>query len=163
MDALDPRSDEDDMDQFLREVLLSFRLLFGQSAKSSKLFRQVFSPAVAPFPQCDTSLPYICTERHLPNPMLPTQASCWMPKDRSAYYAARDFPVLYKRVELIARELERSRPRSVGGLLRDRRDTLQFWTLWLVVVFGGASVALTAIQVALQAIQIAQTAGRLAV
>ncbi|KXX82640.1 hypothetical protein MMYC01_201086 [Madurella mycetomatis] len=158
MSAVDPRADEDDIAEFLREVLLSFRLLFGQSVKSRKLFRQVFTPAVAPFPQPDTLLGYLCTERQLPTTLAP--ASNWMPKDKSAYYAARDFPVLYRRVELIARELERSRPRSVGGLLRDRRDTLQFWTFWLVAVFGAVSIALSMIQVILQGIQIAQEAGR---
>ena len=158
--AADPRADEEDIAQFLREVILSFRLLFGQSVKSRKLFRHVFTAAMAPFTQPDTLLAYLCTEKQLPVASS-QQAGSWMPKDKTAYYPARDFPVLYKRVELIAKELGRSKPKSVGGLLRDRRDTLQFWTFWLVAIFGGVSIILSIIQVALQGIQIAQGAGRI--
>ncbi|KAK0702011.1 hypothetical protein B0T26DRAFT_757972 [Lasiosphaeria miniovina] len=174
MDAPDPRANEADIRQLLREVLLSFRLLFGQSAKSRKLFRQVYSPAVAPFPQPDTLLAYLCSERQLPsatrNNTSPDDDNNddgdeakgrWMPRDRSAYYAARHFPVLYERVELIAQELNRSRPKSMGGLIRDRRDTLQFWTFWLVTTVGGVSIFLSTIQIILQGVQIAQAAGKI--
>ncbi|CAK7212518.1 hypothetical protein SEUCBS140593_001530 [Sporothrix eucalyptigena] len=42
--AADPRADEDDIAHFLQEVLVSFRLLFGQSAKSRKVFREGAKP-----------------------------------------------------------------------------------------------------------------------
>jgi hypothetical protein len=154
----DPRADEDDIAHFLEEVLLSFRLLFGQSAKSRKLFRHIFSPAEAPFPQPDTLLPHLCSEKQL---LSSAVGEGWMPKDRRVYYAARDFPVLYERVELLAKELNGVKPKSMGDLLRDRRDTLQFWTFWLVAAVGGASVTLSLIQVILQSIQIAQETGRI--
>jgi hypothetical protein len=154
----DPRADEDDIAHFLEEVLLSFRLLFGQSAKSRKLFRHIFSPDEAPFPQLDTLLPHLCSEKQL---LTGAAGEAWMPRDRRVYYAARDFPVLYERVELLAKELNGVKPKSMGDLLRDRRDTLQFWTFWLVAAVGGASVALSLIQVILQSIQIAQEAGRI--
>lgn len=156
MQPADPRADEDDIAHLL-EVLVSFRLLFGQSAKSRKLFRHVFSPAEAPFPQPDTLLPYLCSEKQLGAGAEPA----WMPKDRRVYYTARDFPVLYERVELLAKELNGAKPKSMGDLLRDRRDTLQFWTFWLVAAVGGLSIGLSIVQVILQTIQIAQAAGRI--
>ncbi|THC89937.1 hypothetical protein EYZ11_010602 [Aspergillus tanneri] len=44
-DKSNPRADKEDISQLLREVLLSYRLLFGQSAKSRRLFRQIFKPS----------------------------------------------------------------------------------------------------------------------
>ena len=68
------------------------------------------------------------------------------PRDRRIYYAARDFPVLYGRVELLAKVLSRARPNSVHDLLRDRRDPLQFWTFWLAAIIGVLSLTLSTIQ-----------------
>jgi hypothetical protein len=154
----DPRADEDDIANFLGEVLLSFRLLFGQSPKSRKLFRHIVGLAEAPFPQPDTLLPYLCSEKEL---LVTGPEEIWMPKDRRVYYAARDFPVLYERIELLSKELNGVKPKSMGDLLRDRRDTLQFWTFWLVAAVGGASVGLSLLQIILQSIQIAQAAGKI--
>lgn len=151
-EAPDPRGDEDDVAQLLKEILLSFRLLFAQSRKSRQHFRRTFDPAKTPFAHPDTLLPYICSEKILGGDEI------WIPRDRRIYYAARDFPVLYQRVELLATELSRARPNSVRDLLRDRRDTLQFWTFWLVAIIGGLSLALSAIQVVLAGVQISQGA-----
>ena len=146
--GMDLRANRDDISQLLREVLLSYRLLFGQSAKSRKLFRQIFKPSENH--HVDSLLPLLCTKKRLPS------GSTTIPADRPVYFAARDFPILYARVELIAKELKDSRPNSIGNLLRDRRDTLQFWTFWLVTVFGGISIILSLMQVILQAVQLMQ-------
>ncbi|KAK4120821.1 hypothetical protein N657DRAFT_658183 [Parathielavia appendiculata] len=156
MQPVDPRADEDDIAHFLEEVLLSFRLLFGQSAKSRKLFRHIVNPAQMLSPQPDMLLPLLCSEKH---PFAGVSEENWTPRDRRVYFAARDFPVMYERVEHLAKELNGIKPKSMGDLLRDRRDTLQFWTFWLVAAVGGASVVLSLIQVILQAIQLAQGAG----
>ena len=165
--AVDPRADEDDIAHFLEEVLLSFRLLFGQSAKSRRLFRHVFEEGSQPAQRPDTLLPYLCSGKRFETGGSGGLSkgrgtdTRWAPRDRSVYYAARDFPVLYERIELLASELKAARPKSVRDLLYDRRDTLQFWTFWLVVIVGGLSVGLGMIQVILQAVQIAQEAGKL--
>lgn len=156
--AANPRADEDDIAHFLQEVLVSYRLLFGQSAKARRLFRDVYSPVTAPFRQPDTLLPRLC-DRADGQSACPGLAE--LPPDRAIYYAARDFPVLYRRVELLADELKGAKPASIRDLLNDRRDTLQFWTFWLVSVFGGASILLALVQTVLQAVQIAQAAGKI--
>lgn len=149
--SADPRSNKDDISQILREVLLSYRLLFGQSGKSRKLFRQTFKPPEKNGCQVDSLLPLICTTKQ------PPHISTLIPIDRPVYFAARDFPVLSERIELIAKELKGARPNSIAGLIRDRRDTLQFWTFWLVSIIGGISILLSIAQVALQAVQLAQS------
>ncbi|PYI09528.1 hypothetical protein BO78DRAFT_30111 [Aspergillus sclerotiicarbonarius CBS 121057] len=131
----DPRADGKDISQFLQEVLLSYRLLFGQSAASRKLFRHAFVPAeITQGHHMDSLLPHLCTRKQLGS------SSSAMPLDRPIYFAARDFPVLYERGELIAKELRDARPKSMQDLLRDRRDTLQYWTFWLVSIFGSISI-----------------------
>jgi hypothetical protein len=147
----DPRADNDDISQYLKEVLLTYRLLFGQSAASRKFFRRTFIPSEDQGCQLDNLLPQLCAKSRLDRP------SGYIPLDRSVYFSARDFPVFYDRIELIANELKNSKPNTLSGLLRDRRDTLQFWTFWLVSIIGGISILLSLIQVILQGIQLAQS------
>jgi hypothetical protein len=99
----------------------------------------------------DTLLPQLCSEKSLDLIHVPS-----MPGDRRIYYAARDFPVLYERVQLLSKELNNAKPKSVRDLLRDRRETLQFWTFWLVALIGGLGLALSTIQVVLQGIQLSR-------
>ena len=148
--SFDPRASEKDILQFMREVLLSFRLLFGQHEPSRKLFPQIYKPTERLQPKPDQLLPHLCMTKNL------HQTSEYLPLDQPVYFAAQHFPVLSERIELIARELKASRPTSIRDLLHDRRDTLQYWTFWLVSIIGGASIILSVVQVVLQAVQIAQ-------
>lgn len=147
----DPRANSDDISQYLLEVLLSYRLLFGQSASSRKFFRRTFSPSGVQGCQLDTLLPQLCAKSRL------DCSSSLILVDRPVYFSARDFPVLCDRIELIANELKDAKPKSFGGLIRDRRDTLQYWTFWLVSIIGGVSILLSLIQVILQGIQLTQS------
>lgn len=145
--AWDPRANEDDIAQYMREVLLSYRLLFGQHTRSRKLFPQIYRPP-ARLPTPDELLPVFCMAKHMDGRIFPG--------DQPMYFAAQHFPVLSERIELISKELKNSRPTSITDLIRDRRDTLQFWTFWLVSIIGGISVILSLAQVVLQAAQIAR-------
>ncbi|KAK4216509.1 hypothetical protein QBC37DRAFT_471388 [Rhypophila decipiens] len=136
IDATGPRADEDDVLHFLEEVLLSFRLLFGQSAQSRRLFYIIFSPEKSPCHDPDTLLPLLslpCTEKHITTGVENNS----LPVDRPVYYAARHFPVLYERINILAGELNNARPKSSKDLLQDRRDTLQFWSFLLVALARG--------------------------
>ncbi|KAF2811120.1 uncharacterized protein BDZ99DRAFT_508447 [Mytilinidion resinicola] len=115
--SFDPRASEEDISQFMRELLLM-----------------------------------LCMTAHIrqkpePLPLLP---------DQPVYFAAQHFPVLSERIELIAQELKNSRPTSISELLRDRRDTLQYWTFWLVSIIGVLSVILSLVQVILQVLQLSR-------
>ncbi len=149
--SFDPRANEKDISQFMREVLLSFRLLFGQHGPSRKLFPRIYRP-LERLPQPDQLLPTLCMKKHVHR----TSESLPLGPDQPVYFAAQHFPVLSERIELIAKELKNSRPTSIRELLRDRRDTLQYWSFWLVSVFGGISIFLSLVQVALQAAQLAR-------
>lgn len=150
--AVDPRADLDDIISLLREVLLSYRLLFGQTPKSRKVFRRISSQVSTLGAGPDTLLHLLCTSKQIS-----TQSDeSWLPEDRTVYFASKDFGVLYDRVELLAKELENVRPQSMGDLVRDRRDKLQYWTFWLISIIGGIGIVLSLAQVALQAFQVSQ-------
>jgi hypothetical protein len=147
--SFNPRANEEDISQLMREVLLSFRLLFGQNNYSRKLFPQIYQQPER-MSATDPLLPILCMTKNIhKTPETPS-----LPSDQPMYFAAQHFPVLSERIELIAKELKNSRPTSIADLLRDRRDTLQYWTFWLVALLGGISIVLTLAQVILQAVQL---------
>ena len=143
--SFDPRASEEDISQFMREVLLSYRLLFGQHGPSRKHFKHTLKPTGQ---TPDELLPVLCMEKNIDQTLAP---------NLPLYITAQHFPVLSERIDLIATDLKACRPSSMGGLLRDRRDKLQYWTFWLVSIFGSISIILSLIQVILQGIQLAQS------
>ncbi|KAF2267609.1 hypothetical protein CC78DRAFT_511770 [Lojkania enalia] len=147
--SFDPRANAQEIVQLMQEVLLSFRLLFGQDERSrNKTFAEIFSPLQSP-KVYDELLPKLCMDKKF-------SLGSRRIYDRKVYFAPQHFPVLAERIELIARELRSSRPNSIRDILRDRRDTLQYWTFWLVSIIGGISIILSLIQVILQGIQLAK-------
>ncbi len=80
-----------------------------------------------------------------------------VPQDRMTYFTHRDFPVLGDRIEMLGKELKGARPKGWKDIVRDRRDTMQYWTFWLVAIVGGASIILSLIQVILRGAQLAKS------
>ncbi len=152
----DPRADAEDIRCFLREVLLSYRLLFGQHPKSRRLFQRIYSPSELPFEQPDTLLSVLCTARRLGL----EEGDRVFPEDHPVYFAARHFPVLCQRIELLAKELDGRKPKSIRDLITDRRDKLQWWTFWLISILGGLGLILSTVQIILQGVQISMGSGQ---
>ncbi len=175
--ATHPSASHDDLAHLAQEVLMSYRLLFGLSAKARRVFRSVRPREAADdsghgggkgstggcdgesaseksseaphFLPPDMVLEMLCSEDVVPE-------NNYMPPDRPIYYG-RDFPVLQERIIMLSDELERVKPKTTRDLLRDRRDPLQYLTFLSIFILIGISV----IQTVLQAVQIAQAAGRL--
>ena len=137
----DPRADSDDIRSILEEILLSFRLLFGQSSAGRKHFRRLVKSNPELQENGDRLLFALCTEPHFEHAIVPN--------DRPNFFLDRDFPVLGGRIKLLMEDLKDSRPQGWRQLLRDRRDTVQYWTFWLVAIFGAISIMLSMIQVIL--------------
>ena len=125
--STDPRADSDDITSFLRETLLSFRLLFGQSTAGRKHFRRLFKSSPELQENGDKLLFVLCAESRIEHQIVP--------KDRPILFLDRDFPVLGGRIKLLMEDLKESRPQGWRQLLRDRRDTVQYWTFWLLAIF----------------------------
>ena len=139
--SADPRADSDDITSFLEETLLSFRLLFGQSKAGRKHFRRLFKSSPELQENGDKLLFVLCAESRIEHAIVP--------KDRPIFFLDRDFPVLGGRIKLLIEDMKESRPQGWRQLLRDRRDTVQYWTFWLVAIFGAVSIMLSMIQVIL--------------
>jgi hypothetical protein len=149
LNSADPRADHNEITDILHEVVLSYRLLFGQSKHSRKLFQHLSDSNPTLYLNADPFLYSLCAKKH-PDHYL-------TPQDRSTYSVHHDFPVLGERITLLGRELKGTKPKTWMDLIRDRRDTTQYWTFWLVAMIGGASISLSFIQVILQGIQMARS------
>ena len=137
----DPRANYDEITDILKETLLSYRLLFGQSRASRNDFRRLHRNTPELSRSGDRLLYNICARTRFEHVAVPI--------DRPVYFAEREFPVLGGRIKFLANELRTVKPKSWKELLRDRRDTVQYWTFWLVAIFGSISIILTFVQVIL--------------
>ncbi len=141
--AGDPRVSCEDITDLMKEISSSYRLLFGQSKRSRQYFRrQVLRNGPGLFAHGDKLLPMLCSEKRV--------ELTAVPQDRPIYFPERDFPVLGARIRLIVDDLEEAKPRSWMELFRDRRNITQYWTFWLVAIFGTTSIVLGIIQAVLQ-------------
>lgn len=142
----DPRANYDEITDILKETLLSYRLLFGQSRASRNAFRRLHRNTPELSRSGDRLLYNICARTRFEHVAVPI--------DRPIYFAEREFPILGGRIKFLAKELRTVKPKSWKELLRDRRDIVQYWTFWLVAIFGSIGIILTFIQVVLAGLTI---------
>lgn len=148
-----------------REVLLSYRLLFGQSSKSRRLVAQLLDghatrDNATAASQLDPFLRVICTSplksfwrsdktiSALPSNLFP--ASVLGIDDQlqevPTYSVRDDFPILGPRLLRLQRYSLRQQPSAMRDLWRDRRNPLQWYTFWAVFLVGGVSILLSVVQ-----------------
>ncbi len=152
------------LNQYLQEVLLSYRVLFGQSRSSRKLFlnREKCSAATTSVPHLlDPLLHVLCGKRDAKS--IRSSSSLWPDTcedsngellEQDVYDAALDFRLLGDRLLTLQAFNTRQRPSRIRDLWRDRRDPLQWYTFWLVLIIGGLSVLLSMMQCGLTAAQL---------
>jgi hypothetical protein len=137
------------VNDLLREVLLSYRLLFGQTKASRKKFR-----SLQPFRGLhrslhDSLLAEICGRRFFN--VLP-----WT-EERDEYDLAEDFPILGVRISVLHKHIARGSARGWRQIWRKQQFSEQWYTFWAVIVIGGLGLLLAVIQVILQGLQLAAT------
>ncbi len=136
----------EDINDLLRETLLSYRLLFGQNKASRRLFR-----SLSPF----GDLPETCKDRSLAELCGRKQSNfgTQLP-ERDSYVLSKDFPVLQSRLAVLAHHFSRKRPRTWKELWNDKRDSASWFTFWAVLIIGGIGIILALVQVILQIVQV---------
>ena len=132
--------------QLLRELLLSYRILFGQSRQSRRLFRKL-----RPFKDLqrgctDPVLLELCGNRKCRDDL--------QILERDAYSLAQDFPMLEGKLSALADYLSEKRPKTWKQLWQDKRDGGQWFTFWAVLIIGALGLLLALIQVLLQITQL---------
>ena len=73
---------------------------------------------------------------------------------KAVYSAKADFPFFADRLLSLQDFAVTQCPSDWRTVWRDRRDVARFWTLWAVMVFGGASIVIGIIQVLLAVAQV---------
>jgi hypothetical protein len=136
----------EDINDLLRETLLSYRLLFGQNKASRRLFR-----SLNPF----GDLPERCKDRNLSELCGRKQSGfeTQLP-ERDSYVLSKDFPILRSRLAVLAYHFSNKRPRTWKELWNDKRDSASWFTFWTVLIFGGIAIILAFVQVVLQIVQV---------
>ncbi|BDD54407.1 hypothetical protein MAP00_000027 [Monascus purpureus] len=168
-EELEPLSPED-RDQCCvsleQEVILSYRILFGQDDMSRKLaHEEVCNLKQSRANQSiDTMLLDLCERKYKsgylwwksydrvlrgypPNIWPITCRSIEGHLQQSDVYSAQDdFPRLGRRLLKLQQFNLRQRPSKLTELWRDRRNPLQWYTFWAVVLVGGVANILAALQ-----------------
>lgn len=138
-----------------REILLSYRLLFAQSSHSRRLITHQLQRLQSQ-PGLDPVLTTLCTvplrslqcgPKRLPD-IFPysTMDVNGRLQESSTYSVHEDFPCFGSRLLSLQRFSSRQQPSRVKDLWRDRRNPLQWYTFWAVLVVGGISIVLSILQ-----------------
>ncbi|KPM44897.1 hypothetical protein AK830_g1656 [Neonectria ditissima] len=140
-----PWASEEDVTELLQEILLSYRLLFGQSRRSRSLFRQLRPFARIPHEGHDQFLSSICSKKKFDCPVSLIE--------REEYDVAGDFPHLRSRIVRLNSYASSKKPRSILQLWQDKRDSTAWLALWSVLIFGSVSIVLGVVQTVFQVMQ----------
>lgn len=139
-------SNQDLAQAYKAEVLLSYRLIFGQTKRARNHFKAVESKAaMGDLDECDPILAELCSSSK-PNPALvwPDSDGDYHPHlHRTTYHRGTDFPILGERLEAIQSCSNRQRPTRFLDMWRDKRDPLQWYTVWAVLCMAIISLLLT--------------------
>ncbi|KAH6887139.1 hypothetical protein B0T10DRAFT_490750 [Thelonectria olida] len=140
-----PWASEEDVTELLQEILLTYRLLFGQSRRSRSLFRRLRPWACIPNEGHDQFLSMICGRK---------QFNCPVPLiEREEYNVAGDFRHLRSRIVRLNNYASSRKPRSIRQLWRDKRDSTAWLALWSVLIFGSVSLLVGVISMVFQIMQ----------
>ncbi|KAG9250321.1 uncharacterized protein F5Z01DRAFT_666467 [Emericellopsis atlantica] len=151
-----------------REILLSYRILFGRCSKSRTLLLQALALQDTHATAVDPFLLTVCTQS--PSPRWPWQRpgsgfpSCLFPasaidvngqlQELNTYSARDHFPIFGHMLLSLQRYNLRQQPSRLRDLWRDQRNPLQWYTFWAVIWVGGASLLLSFLQLSVGAAQL---------
>ena len=137
----------------LKEILQSYRLIFGQDGRAYKCFRRSELAKDMDKWNTDPLLRRLCENDCKGEPVY--QRILDSPV-QSSYSAREDFPFFGKRLLGVQEFIIRRNPSDLLTLYYDRRDPLRFYTLWIVVFVGGVSILLSLLQLGLVTAQVVQ-------
>lgn len=144
-----PWGSEEDTSGLLREILLSYRLIFGHHKRSRAAFRSL-QPFARDAPQLqDQLLPQLCGRKRFDNAVIPSSPLV----ERDQYDLAGDFPHLRSRIVRLHSYASSKKPRSIKELWGDTRDSTAWLALWSVLIFGSVTVFFALIQTVFQILQ----------
>lgn len=149
-----------------QEVLMSYRLLFGQTGASRKRVRTQLQ-SIKQNLGYDEFLERICCQpskqlRKLPSSLWPISCRKVVEdtlQEEDTYSSQDDFPLLGQRLVKLQEYNLRQQPSRLRDLWRDRRNPLTWYTFWVVLIFGSVSITIALLQLAVAIIAIPTTQG----
>lgn len=130
---------------YLKEIELSYALLFKHERKSRKLYQRHERNRAA-FSVCGEDI----TDPRLDELCIGQEAA----SVRGSFQASTDFPILSKRLIRVQQYMEGIEPNKFLLVWRDRRDLRLWYGIWIVIILqiialieGGIAVVLTGMQV----------------
>jgi hypothetical protein len=138
----------------MKEILLSYNLLFRDDRSSRVLYRakerskSSFS-TVGLEAWVDPVLDRACGFD------LPTSIFSFDEPVRETYHPESDFPMLRERLLKLHYFMDGIQPTRMAALWRDRRDLTQWYTLWTLIIVGGYFIIQSIISILLAAVQVA--------
>jgi len=144
-----PWADREDVTKLLQQVLLSYRLLFGQGRRSREVFRNLRPFARIDAEGQDRFLSELCSKRWLVE--CPVEL-----EERDEYDLAEDFPHLRSKLVRLSRFASSKKPQSLRQLWADRRNSPAWLAFWSVLIFGSMGIFLAVIQTVFAILQYAE-------
>ena len=140
---------------------MSYRLLFGQSHASRALAKSLIHELEG-YGQVDGLLGYLCTKsqrdvnRRLSSSFWPLTCRDFDDnlQEAGSYSPQDDFPLLGNRLMALQKFSLRQQPSRLRDLWRDRRNPLQWYTFWAVLLFGGISNIVAILQLLIGILQL---------
>lgn len=142
-----PWGNQEDVTRLLEQVLLSYRLLFGQTKRSRDVFRSLTPFARVAAEGHDHFLSRLCSKK---KPDYPVEL-----QERDEYNLAEDFPHFRSKIVRLNSYASSKKPQSLRQLWADRRNSPAWLAFWSVLIFGSLGIFLTLIQTLFQILQYA--------
>lgn len=151
------------MKQLNQEVLMSYRLLFGQTHGSRELARASLKQLRTDRAHNDQLLDIVCGQPRKKRVIGKLPPSLWpiscrdfddALQEEDAYSAQDDFPMFGERLAKLQEFNLRQQPSKLTDLWRDRRNPLQWYTFWAVLIVGSLSIFLAFLQLSVAVAQL---------
>jgi hypothetical protein len=125
-------------DEFFREILLTYRVLFGQDERSYRAFQRSLPTydrnwdcsGRDPDQISDPLLPILCGKFWTVPGAREVYSDVDAGPTREFYDANADFPILGQKLLELQQFVENYSPRSLKALMNDRRNPMAWLTFW---------------------------------
>jgi hypothetical protein len=121
------------VDSFFRELLLTYRVLFGQDERSFRAFQRSCSGQKA-LQSSDTILSVLCEKGWTTPEARDLYRDISAGAVRDTYDSNADFPIMGQKLLALQQFVKDYHPRSLTALLRDRRDPTAWYNFWTTQV-----------------------------
>jgi len=134
----DARAPEIPISKFFAEILLSYRLIFGQDERSWKAFSRMMPvweeqrgrSSWETTWDCDPLIQTLCGKSSLDSEARKLYEELRLCEPTNSYDLHDQFPFFGKRLVELQQFMKQHQPQTVRSLLSDRRDVAAWYTLW---------------------------------